>query len=128
RAGVAGWCGGWVFWAWRLGMMAVGAPSLARRLQRWRRRVARVQSTGRARARPLWQRALVAAGIVGLVLMYLPILVPNNAGYDALWYHLPIAEQYVAQGRLSPFVEGWYYGVLPQLASLLYTWGFLIPL
>lgn len=62
-----------------------------------------------------------------LALLYLPLLAPESMSYDARWYHLPIAEHYVAAGRVEPFREGWWLGAYPHLASYLYTWAFLLP-
>ena len=56
-----------------------------------------------------------------------PVADPNNAAADSHWYHLPIAEHYVAEGAVRPFVEGWYQGALPHLASILYAWAFMRP-
>jgi uncharacterized membrane protein YiaA len=72
---------------------------------------------------------LVTAGflLVALLLVYVPILVPNNISYDAIWYHLGIAEDYAAAGRLHPFREGWFLGAYPHLSSILYTWAFIGP-
>ena len=50
--------------------------------------------------------AVLAFGCLGTLLLWLTILTPQNASYDARWYHLPIAEHYVAQGRIAPFSEG----------------------
>src|SRR5262249_11120061 len=55
------------------------------------------------------------------------ILAPNGIGYDARWYHLPIAEHYAAHGGVGRFDDGWYAGTLPHLASFLYTWAYLLP-
>ena len=51
-------------------------------------------------------------------------MVPENAAFDARSYHLPIAEHYAAGGGIGRFPEGWFGGVLPHLASWLYTWPF----
>jgi hypothetical protein len=71
--------------------------------------------------------ALVALGAGWLLLVYLPVLTPYNLQHDARWYHLPIAQQYASQGAITRFPEGWFLGAYPQLASLLYTWAFLLP-
>jgi len=52
---------------------------------------------------------------------------PAQCRGDSYWYHLPIAEQYVARGAIRPFAEGWYLGAYPQLATLLYTWAYQSP-
>ncbi len=108
-----------------LGPLAfVGAGSSA--LREWVRHV-------RSR-RPLrgWvpspvERLALVFGACCVVAVYLPILTPHNMQHDARWYHLPIAEQYVAEGAIRPFREGWFLGTYPHLASLLYVWAFLLP-
>lgn len=64
---------------------------------------------------------------LGLVAVYLQVMTPLNVGADSYWYHLPIAEHYVASGGIRAFAEGWYLGAYPHLASLLYTWAFQSP-
>ena len=71
--------------------------------------------------------AAAALLLISLVAVYLQVITPINLGADAHWYHLPVAEHYARAGRIGPFVEGWYLGAYPQLASLLYTWAFLAP-
>lgn len=70
---------------------------------------------------------LWAAGLVAILLMYVQIISPDTLGFDARWYHLPLAEHYVAEGRIARFPEGWFLGAYPQLASYLYTWAFMLP-
>jgi len=67
-----------------------------------------------------------ALGLLGLAIIYLSIMVPENAAFDARSYHLPIAEHYAAWGRIGRFPEGWFAGTLPHLASWLYTWPFTL--
>jgi hypothetical protein len=68
-----------------------------------------------------------AWGVVSLAMIYLTIMTPENASFDARWYHLPIAEHYAAEGAIRRFAEGWFPGAYPHLASLLYTWAFCLP-
>lgn len=75
----------------------------------------------------LLETVMFAGGVVALTIIYAAVIVPENSAYDAKWYHLPIAEHYVAIGGIAPFVEGWYQGALPHLSSLLYTWAMLLP-
>ena len=78
--------------------------------------------------RPRWGSAgLHAAGLFALALIYFSILSPMNVGYDARWYHLPLAEQYSDAGRIFRFGEGWVMGSYPQLSSLVYAWAFQVP-
>jgi hypothetical protein len=70
-----------------------------------------------------------AAGVAGLLylgLMYLRVLSPDALGYDAVWLHVKIAQDYARWGRIRPF-PGDYSHALPHLASILYTWGYLLP-
>ncbi len=71
----------------------------------------------------------LAAPLLLLLILaaYLQEMLPANIAFDARWYHLPIAEHYVAAGGIVRFEEGWYLGAYPQLASILYTWAFLAP-
>jgi hypothetical protein len=75
----------------------------------------------------LGEAAAAALGLVGLVAIFLPTLVPENVAYDARWYHLPLAEHYVAAGAIRPLTEGALAGTVPHLASILYTWAFSAP-
>ncbi len=65
-------------------------------------------------------------GTLALAVVYLSIMVPENAAFDARSYHLPIAEHYATWGRIGRFPEGWFAGALPHLASWLYTWPFTL--
>jgi hypothetical protein len=105
-------------------LIALGWRDFSRTLARLRRHLARRHF--RLSSSPL-RAAILAFGCIGVLLVWFPILTPQNASYDARWYHLPIAEHYVAQGRISAFSEGWVGGALPQLASLLYVWAFSVP-
>lgn len=112
------------FYAIPLLMLGLGAP---RALRDARRMLHRLRPLGFKALRPRSFVEIVAAVVVGTALLaiYLPMLLPRNLHADAHWYHLPIAEHYVAAGGIVRFPEGWYVGVYPQLASILYTWVFL---
>jgi hypothetical protein len=124
-AGLLGWYGRVFFFALPLSLIAAGArPSLrfARRAGRhlrgaWRRS---------PRSSP-WGALVHAFGLFGLAAVYFATLTPDNAAFDARWYHLGIAEHYTAEGAVRPFPEGWILGTYPHLASLLYTWAFQLP-
>ncbi len=125
-AGLAGFFGRVFFFAWPALMLVFGARPAWRDLRRARRHL---RGLG---ARLFLPRGFVeaAAGILlvlSLVAVYLQVMTPLNVGGDSYWYHLPIAEEYVARGAIRPFAEGWYLGAYPQLASLLYTWAFQSP-
>ncbi|HTV19730.1 MAG TPA: hypothetical protein VMG12_13690, partial [Polyangiaceae bacterium] len=98
------------------------------------RRLLRHASSGewRRRApRPWVERAVVwataAFGVVCVALLYLNILTPDNATFDAIYYHLGLAEQYSVRGGIAPSPEGWVVEALPSLASTLYAWPFIFP-
>ena len=78
-------------------------------------------------AAPLWFLPLALYGAFGIAMIYFQILTPENAAYDARWYHLPLAEHYAAQGAVRASPEGWFDAAVPHLASFLYTWAFLLP-
>lgn len=70
---------------------------------------------------------LFAAGIVAIIVIYLGVLVPENASYDVRWYHMAVAEHYAAAGGIVRSVEGNITVTVPQLASVLYSWAFCMP-
>jgi len=105
-------------------LIALGARDFIRTAARLRRHVGRVDLSLSLGAR---RGAVLAYGCVGVLLIWVTIFSPRNASYDARWYHLPIAEHYVAQGGITAFREGWIPGALPQLASLIYAWAFSLP-
>lgn len=73
----------------------------------------------------MFELVLCAAGFMGVLLAFLPVLAPENVNYDARWYHLGIAERYAVVGGITRSVEGNHLLAGPHLASLLYTWAFL---
>lgn len=122
--------------AWPLTLAAIGAKATwgyVRRLAR-SRRIGWSPTQGAARwLREVWypskllKVAIVTVGVVNLAYLYVCILHPGTLGFDAVWYHLTIGEQYVAEGGIKPFAEGWFVGTYPHLASVLYAWGFQLP-
>ncbi len=125
-AGIAGAYDSVFFWLLPLSMLAIGTPRFALDFRRmWPRHA-------RHGLRPLLPHTFVETLaslliVVGLIAVYVQILPPSNICYDARWYHLPIAQHYVAAGGIRRFDEGWFLGTYPQLASLLYTWAHLSP-
>jgi hypothetical protein len=112
------------FFLYPLALGALGAKSLTLYLLRARRHFRAIRGRAwRRRAAPFWA---VAFGTLGLTVVYLTIMLPENAAFDSLTYHLPVAEHFAAWGRVGPFVEGWVGGVIPHLASWLYTWPFTL--
>lgn len=69
----------------------------------------------------------IAGGVIGTLFVYAPIITPHNVAFDARWYHLAIAEHFVAAHRYTTFPDGWVLGGMPFFATLVYTWGFLAP-
>jgi hypothetical protein len=109
-----------------LAMIAFGAPRAFRRARRMRKPL--VQLLGRpVRVRSWLGVAMVAFGAMGLLLAYIPTLTPLNIAADARWYHLVLAESYAASGGIVRSGEGSFVAAYPQLASIIYTWAFLLP-
>jgi hypothetical protein len=71
--------------------------------------------------------AITAFGTMYLGLLYLYILTPDNASFDAIYYHLGIPQQNRALGGIYRTPEGWIVDGLPLLASVIYTWAFVFP-
>src|SRR6266545_504154 len=65
-------------------------------------------------------------GTLCLGLMYLELISPDALNYDATWTHVVIAQDYARERRIVPFLADWNKNV-PHLASLVYTWAFLVP-
>ena len=105
-------------------MVAAGARSLYRWGARRYRLYLRLR---RPLTLPFWFWPLAIYGVIGVALVYAPILSPDNVAYDARWYHLPLAESYAAHGGLFRSPEGWLPAAIPHLASFLYGWCFLLP-
>lgn len=85
-----------------------------------------------ARKRTTWRPSalfwiIAAFGMTGIGLIYFAILSPRNIAYDSYFYHLGIAQQYALEGGIGKALEGWLPAAIPHLASVLYTWAFLLP-
>jgi len=91
-----------------------------------RRFVSRARACRRPPAPPLL-RLVLGFGLVALVVVYLPILTPQNVQHDAHWKHLVLAEQWSVAGRIPRSPEGWQTATQPNLAALVYVWAFLLP-
>jgi len=61
-----------------------------------------------------------------LLLLYLTSLTPNSFNFDAMWYHVPVAQDYARLGRIVPFY-GDNHRAYPHLASFFHTWALLVP-
>ncbi len=99
-------------------MLALGTRDGYKLLVRWRHEFL----NGRLTA---LYCAAIALGLTGTGLVYLALLTPDAVNYDAAWYHLRMAQDYARWGRIQPFYD--YNACVPHLASLLYTWGYLVP-
>ena len=107
-------------------MIASGARSVLSHARRVGQHVRGVRR--RVPGRQTWLGATVAVfGSIVLFLLYLNILTPDNASFDAVYYHLGIAQQNWALGGIYPTPEGWIVDGLPALAPTIYTWGFIFP-
>ncbi len=127
-AGLARLYGPAWFVAWPAALIAVGGRSALRDGRRaWSRLRAAAARASQRRPRSPTDAWLWAFGLLGLLLVYLPILTPENTAYDAQWYHLSVAEHYAAQRGIGPMPEGAFNAALPHLATLLYAWAFLLP-
>lgn len=85
-----------------------------------------------AMKRTTWRPSLLhwaigAYGLMGVGMIYFAIMSPRNIAYDSYFYHLGIAQQYATDKGIRPFLEGWFPGAIPHLASVLYTWALLLP-
>ncbi len=113
------------FFALPLVMIAIGARPLWRFCRRYVRHV-RYRSSGPWRPTVL-QLAIWTFGIAVLAMIYFEMLTPENVQFDARWKHLALAEQYAHRGFIPRFGEGWTVATNPHLASILFTWAFLLP-
>jgi hypothetical protein len=108
---------------WPLACAAPGVVTCLRQRSSWRRWL-RAQGPVRLSGLGL---AAGALGLLGLVLVYLPLIHPNNLTFDARFYHQALAEHYVAARGITPFRDGWIPAGCPQLATYLYSWAYALP-
>ncbi len=73
-----------------------------------------------------WELAAITGGVLCVAIIYLGALTPDALNYDSTWSHLVIAQEYARAGRIIPFRGNYNMGV-PHLASLIHTWGYLVP-
>ncbi|MGB8331168.1 MAG: hypothetical protein WCE62_13680 [Polyangiales bacterium] len=106
-------------------MIATGARPLWRYCRRYVRH-ARFWAPKR-RAPSMLSLAIWIFGLAVLAMLYFTMLTPDNVQFDARWKHLALAEQYAHLGFMPRFGEGWTVATNPHLASMLYTWAFLLP-
>ncbi len=117
--------GGVFFLVFPLLLAATGARASWRLARRSIRHLRHARRT--AAPTPLWAPFVLALGVIGLGLVYFPILSPENASFDSRWQHLGIAEHYAAAHGIERFPEGWFVGTSPHLAAVLYAWAFQMP-
>lgn len=113
------------FFVWPLICLATGAFVARRSLARLRRYARRVSALRRPLG--LVGYLVLAFGVVGLLLVYAPLMTPQNIAFDARWYHLPLAERFALEHGIIRFPEGWMLAGYPPLPSLFYTWAFCLP-
>jgi len=113
------------FFALPLVMIAVGAKPLWRLVRRYVHHV-RYRASSRTAPGAL-QNIIWIFGLLVLAMIYFKLLWPENAQFDSRWKHLALAEQYAHLGFIPRFAEGWTVATNPHLASMLYTWAFLLP-
>ncbi len=124
-AGLAGLLGAPLFFALPTLMVAVGIRPLAKDLASLGQKL---RASAHHKTPRSWTSVLPwLFGLVGLAMVYVAVLTPENTAFDARWQHIALAEHYAAEGAMRRFPEGWYVGASPHLASVLYTWAFLLP-
>lgn len=107
-------------------MIAAGARPLFRTMRRYVRHV-RHRRAHHPRALDYLVMVSWLFGLLVIGMIYFQILSPENAQFDALWKHLGLAEQYAHVGHIPRYGEGWTVATNPHLASMIYTWAFLLP-
>lgn len=106
-------------------MLVAGVPRAFRRVRRMRKPLTQLL---RGASRRSWLGVgIVAFGVFGFLLAYIPTLTPQNVAADARWYHLVLADSYAAGGGITRSAEGSFVAAYPQLSSIVYTWAFLLP-
>jgi hypothetical protein len=126
-AGFLGLYGRRLAFALPLVMTAAGAMplvALAKKVRRGAALMARARTA--TPVETAIARASAALGAVALVVVYLQCMTPDAVSFDAAWCHLTQSQDYAREGRIVPFVAD-YARNHPQLASILHTWGFLLP-
>jgi hypothetical protein len=106
-------------------LLVFGARPTWKTVARYRRAFRLARGRGRPVARvPLWAAAL---GGLGVFTLLAGLCTTRGVSFDAHWYHLSLAEHYVADGAIRRFPEGWFFGAYPHLASIIDVWSFLLP-
>ncbi len=107
-------------------MVATTGSSTFRYVRRAFRRIGSARRRPHAAAPAGWI-PMAVYGLLGIGMIYFLILTPENAAYDSRWYHLGLAEHYVAEGAIRASPDGSFLAALPQLASILYAWALMLP-
>jgi hypothetical protein len=109
-----------------LSMLAAGAGPLVAFIRA--RRAA--WASAPPRERDPWKSAAAALatgfGVFSAAFVYLEVMTPEAINFDASWSHFPIAVDYARAGRIIPF-DADYTRCFPHLASVVYTWAFIVP-
>ena len=103
----------------------VGLPSLWRFLRPLVGKVVLMRRN--AKRAPWWNAVVLGMGLIGVLMLYVLILTPDNTQFDARWKHLAIAEDFVASGGVRRYDEGWWFSGRPHFASHIYAWAFMMP-
>ncbi|HET6280257.1 MAG TPA: hypothetical protein VFH73_04800, partial [Polyangia bacterium] len=103
-------------------LISGGVPAGVAALRRLRGRPSGLSGANQG----LLSRAMVAAGILGVGLLYLGVMSPAALNHDAAWNHLVVAQDYAREGRMVRFPGDWVKN-LPHLGSVVNTWAFLVP-
>jgi hypothetical protein len=125
-AGLGGLYGHAFFYVWPMALFLFGGRKVLRLAVRsW----VHLRRFGARLLTPRGPIELLAAllAVLSLTALYLALMNPGNIGADANSYHIPIAEHYVAAGKIRAFADGWYGGVFPHLTSILYAWALQAP-
>jgi hypothetical protein len=125
-AGLGGLYGRAFFYLWPMALLLFGGPKVLRwAVRTW----VHLRRFGVRLLMPRGPIEALAAllGVLSLTAIYLALMAPGNIGADANSYHIPIAEHFVAAGRIRAFADGWYGGVFPHLTSILYAWALQGP-
>lgn len=68
---------------------------------------------------------LIIVGLISQFILYsLGLFVPETS-FDAVWYHIPLAEVYASTGRIAQIPE-LLYSTMPRLGEMYFVLGFLL--
>jgi hypothetical protein len=107
-------------------MFGSGIGPLARTIRRWVQRWQLAVPAPRSLSSRLLGWSVFGFGVVSLIFVYLQVMTPNSINFDAAWAHLTTSQDYARHGSIVRFPAD-YYRSMPQLASLVHTWGWLMP-